>query len=266
MKLSVGLTSLVGHVSTYAERFDLLELRFEPGRTALSAKALRKLRAAAPESLGFSLLVPQSVTGPLLENPAGIEPLLEAAEILRASTIVVQTGAEVGPSPRARTRLSSLVEKLSSGERRVAWEPRGPWEPEVAREMADEHGFLLVEDLSMVEQEPAPVVYTRLRLPGPGAALRASAIERLAVQIALAEEAVVIIEGRASARARSLIKRAVKDAEALLDEEDGLEEDSELDDVEGEEAFEAFDEDDASGEDDEDEPDEDEAPEPKGRR
>jgi hypothetical protein len=213
MKLYVGLTNLVGHVANYAERFDLLEVRYEPER-GQSAKALRRLRATAPEELVISLLLPPQVSSPMLEKPELVAPVLETAEILRARFLVVQTGSEVGPSPRARGRLAALARALTSGERRVAWEPRGPWEPEVASAMAREHGLVLVEDLSMVDGMPSEPIYTRLRVPGPGAALRGGAIERLAEQLTQAQQAYVVIEGRGSARARSMINQAVAAAVA----------------------------------------------------
>lgn len=127
--------------------------------------------------------------------------------------------------------------------------------------MAEQHGFLCVEDLSMVQAPPTEVVYTRLRVLGPGAALRASALERLAVQLALVEEAVVVIEGRASGRARGLVARAVKDAEALLDEEDDGLEEHEVDlgegstdeDFEDDEPSEDFEDEDSTDEDSTDE-------------
>jgi uncharacterized protein YecE (DUF72 family) len=253
MKLYVGLTNLIGHVATYAERFDVLEVRYEPER-GQTAKGLRRLRATAPEKLVFSVLIPPQVSSPALEKPELLAPVLEIAELLRARFLVVQTGSDVGPSPRARGRLAALARALTSGDRRVAWEPRGPWEPEVASAMARENGLVLVEDLSMVDAQPSELVYTRLRVPGPGAALRGGAIERLAEQLTDAQEAYVVIEGRGSARARSMITQAVAAAvAAAADESD----DSELEEDDFEPLSGSL-EDDEEDFDDEDGDDEDE--------
>jgi hypothetical protein len=132
--------------------------------------------------------------------------------------------------------------------------------------MARENGLVLVEDLSMVDAQPSELVYTRLRVPGPGAALRGGAIERLAEQLTEVREAYVVIEGRGSARARSMITQAVAAAvAAAADESDdsGLEEDDEFEPLSGsleddEEDLDADDEDaDDEDADDEDADDED---------
>lgn len=228
MLLYVGLTALLGNVDRYADHFDLLELRFDPGSPP-SPKSLRRLRASAPERLVFCLLVVPSLTSKALEDPERLKPALEAAEMLKAGWIVLQTGSEIGPSARVRARLAALATRCAAPDRRVAWEARGPWEPEVARQVARATGITLIEDLSMVEAPPTSLIYTRLRVPGPGAALRSGALERLASQIAGAEECLVVIEGRASARARSKIQQALRAARALEDEDqlaDGLDDDA----------------------------------------
>ncbi|HEY8943112.1 MAG TPA: DUF72 domain-containing protein, partial [Polyangiaceae bacterium] len=227
MQLYVGLTTLIGHVSRYADRFDLLEFRFDPSRPP-TTKALRRLRASAPEELLFSVLVPAALTAGGLEEPERLAPVLEAAELLRARWIVLQTGADVGPSPRARARLTALAARCAGSNRRVAWEPRGPWEPEAAHAFARTAGITAVEDLSMVEAPSSGVVYTRLRVPGPGAQLRGSALERLAERIADAEECYVVVEGRASGHARSRIEQALGIAVAALEEENEDEAEEEL--------------------------------------
>lgn len=255
MQLNVGLTNLVGHVSRYAERFDVLELRFDPARLP-TTKALRRLRAAAPEKLVFSALVPPGLSGPALEHPERLDAALELLDVLGARWVVIQTGSEVGPSARAPARLTTLARKLEGPTRRVAWEPRGPWEPAVAHAAAREMGVTLVEDLSMVDAPPSAVVYTRLRVPGPGAALRSSALERLAERIADSNEVYVIIEGRGSARARSLIERALGVAIANAeDEEDdmayGVTEDDAFESPRGLASPDEFDGEDSDVEDDE---------------
>ncbi len=271
MRLRVGLTSLHGSVEGYTRRFDFLELRAEPGRLPTS-KTLRKLRGESRERVAFALLVPPAGVVRLSESPADVEALEAAAEALGAEWIVLQTGPDLGPSARGRTRLKALSARLANDSRRVAWEPRGPWEPETgggggragggrggagaARGFAGAVGITLVEDLSQVPGGGERVVYTRLRVQGPGARLASSALSRLGEELAGAEQAYVVVEGRGSPSARARIEQAIREAEALEGDESELEEVDfgDADEDEDEEGFE--DEDEAAeleGEDDEDE-------------
>src|SRR5512132_3840753 len=102
MRLHVGLTTLTGSIERYAERFDLLELRAEPGRLP-SPKALRRIRMGAPK-LALSFLFPPRVVADALNSPAALDPLLASADAAEASWLVLQTGPEVGPSQRSRAR------------------------------------------------------------------------------------------------------------------------------------------------------------------
>lgn len=208
MQLSVGLTAFSGHIQRYADRFDLLEFRFDPEKPP-SARSLKRLRGTAPAGLTFCILSVPSLTAGALQDPERLALVLETAEILKAPWLVLQTGPEVGPSSRVRARLAALARQAEGHGHRIAWEPRGPWEPEVAREFAGQSGIIFVEDLSMVEAPPSRTIYTRLRVPGPGAGLRGGALEKLARQIRDAEECFVVIEGRASGHARSRIRQAV---------------------------------------------------------
>jgi len=240
MRLLVGLTSLIGSVERYADRFDLLELRADPKRLP-STKALRKLHASAPK-LVTSLLLPHDQSGAALESADRATPFVEAADALGASWVVVQTGAEFGPSQRARQRLENLLERFRADGRRLAWEPRGPWEPEVAVAQAITWGVALVQDLSVFAGTGESVVYTRLRALGPGAALKNGALEHLAEELETADEAVVVVEGNPSGKARSRIGRVVLGAVAEREEAGAAEDDEELD--EEEELDEDFEEDD----------------------
>ncbi len=216
MRLLVGLSSLTGSIQRYAERFDALELRADSERLP-PPRTLRKLRSAAP-TLVTSLLVSPKHTLKLFDDEAASEPLLASAEALGASFIVLQTGPELGPSRRTRTRLEALATRLRAESRRIAWEPHGLWEDEVAREAAAALNLTLVQDLSATEGNHEAKVYTRLRAMGPGAQLKVAALEALADELSGAEEAVVIIEGKPSLRARSRVRQIVESALAFADE------------------------------------------------
>jgi uncharacterized protein YecE (DUF72 family) len=232
MQLFVGLTLLTGGIERYAGRFDLLEFRADPRRLP-TLKTLRRMRATAPK-LRFSILVPPALTAAALDAPDRILPILESAEAVGASFIVLQTGPELGPSPRMRARLAALVKRMEAPGRSICWEPHGPWEEATAWEQAEALGMLFVQDLSVAEATPNTLVYTRLRSLGPGAALKGSALTHLAEQLSEVEQAFIVIEGRPSPRARARILRILDlNASALSDDED--------------------DDDDADGDDDEDE-------------
>jgi uncharacterized protein YecE (DUF72 family) len=243
MRLKVGLTAINGSIEEYAKRFDVLELRADPKRLP-SDKALRRLRSTAGDSVDFALLVPAELAGRALENADEIAPMLATAEAIGPKWIVIQTGHSVGSSQRTRGRLQSLVERLAHSGRHIGWEPRGPFEPELARGWSRELGIVLVEDLSRVDDaEPGPLVYTRLRAEGSGARLAGSALERLGEQLAGSEEAWVVIEGRPSAKARARVRRAIQRQVGLEADELEAEELEDGANDEEDEEFEGSDED-----------------------
>jgi uncharacterized protein YecE (DUF72 family) len=208
------LTAIGGSIEEYAKRFDLLELRADPKRLP-SDKALRRLRSGAGDRVEFALLLPAELVGRALESTDALTAALGTAAAIEPQWIVIQTGHTVGSSQRVRGRLEALAERLEQPGRQIGWEPRGPFEPELARSWSRELGITLVEDLSRVDGEPEPLVYTRLRAEGPGARLAGSALERLAEQVAAAEAVSVVIEGRPSARARARIRRAIEEQAGL---------------------------------------------------
>jgi hypothetical protein len=234
MRLHVGLTTLTGSIERYAERFDLLEFRAEPGRLP-STKALRRIRSGAPK-LSFSLMFPPRVMSEALNAPTALDTMLASADLLEASWLVLQTGPEMGPSQRARSRLEAFVKHVARDGRQIGWEPHGMWEEPAALEFALGLGIHYVQDLAVATGAQLPVVYTRLRTPGPGAALRASALEKLAEELTETEEAFVVVEGRPTQKTRARIRRALAEAAALEgafgDEEELAAEDEELEDEE----------------------------------
>jgi hypothetical protein len=176
-----------------------------------------------------------------LETPAELAGTISLATAVDPGWIVFQTGSTVGPSSRVRTRLEALVSSLALPKRRVAWEPRGPFEADVAREWCNALGITLVEDLSQVDEAIlSKSVYTRLRAEGAGARLAEGALEVLAERLAAAEEAYVVLEGRGSPKAKTRIRQAIESQLGLAaravgaddDEADDDEVDDEVDDEE----------------------------------
>jgi hypothetical protein len=227
MQLHVGLTTVTGSIERYAERFDLLELRIDPEKLPPNP-TLRKMRARAPK-LVTSFFLPGRALSALLPAPDAIQPILAAADVLGASWFVLQTGTDLGPSQRTKDRLAALSERLLGSSRKVAWEPHGIWDDQGSEEYAAALGISLVQDLSVTRGAGPDVIYTRLRSLGPGAQLRSSALEHLAIEIGDAEQAFVVIEGRPSQRARSRIERVVIGTNAALQDGDEDEDDDDSD-------------------------------------
>jgi uncharacterized protein YecE (DUF72 family) len=205
MELHVGTSALGGGIEKYATRFDLVELRAEPGRLPRASK-LTEMRKSVGADFVFSIVLPRSVSS--LEQKPGHEGdlayALDAANALSAQWIVLRTEASVMPSSRTRRRLSELVASLGGG-RRIAWEPSGVWEEQEAIALATELDAHLVRDASREELPPDEVVYTRLRALGR-TSLSVDALELCAERIVECESACVVIEGEGVARAAKSLR------------------------------------------------------------
>jgi uncharacterized protein YecE (DUF72 family) len=198
-RLWVGTDALRGSIERYAQRFDLLELGAEPGRTPRRA-LLRSYAAHAPRDFAFSVRLPRTAAE-LAEDEPREEPILHAlgaAEALAARFLVVQTPASATPGRRTRERLARLVERLGR-DRRVAWEPRGAWQDADAEALASELGLQLVRDLTRTPAPEGDVLYARLG--AFGGRLGADALGRAAESISSSREAYVVISGAAASRA-----------------------------------------------------------------
>src|SRR5262245_7692528 len=139
MDLYVGQPAILGEITRYAERFDLLELRAEPGRLPRPAK-LKAWAETVPERFAFSLMLPRSLAGLDSEKPAEpeVEAFLRSAAAIGARWIVLQTPPSATPSARTRRRLVALLERLPREPWAIAWEPRGLWEDPAAEALAAE--------------------------------------------------------------------------------------------------------------------------------
>jgi uncharacterized protein YecE (DUF72 family) len=203
MQLHVGQARLRGDFARYAARFDLLEVKAVSGRIPRAAR-LREWASVAPQGFQFSVVLGERVSG-LDGSPAAAEELAFArkcAEALGARWYLVPTPPTVSPSQRSRAKLRELFAALANEGRRIAWEPRGAWEPEVAAAFAAELDVVLVQDLSQeVAAGVAAARYVRLRGVGAGARVTAGALERVAERVEGAEQVLVVLEGEGAARA-----------------------------------------------------------------
>jgi hypothetical protein len=208
----------------------------------------------------FSLVVPGALgnlsTGE--EAAKAWKSAQQVARVLRARWWVVRTPAEVRPTTRARQELGVLFERLKEGGMRVAWEPRGLWEPDTAGATADALGVHLVLDVGREAPRPGKVLYTRLLALGKAARIGLSLADRVAERAHAFEEAFIAVEGKGAQEIQKALgaERAMDELDAQADELEGEEHDAsaeeldegELDDGDDEHA----EDDDGLDEDDED--------------
>lgn len=221
MQLHVGQAALRGDIARYARRFDLLELRAEPGKLP-KLKVLREWAKVVPERFVFSVMLPR-IVGTLEPQPELEEALgsaLSTADALSAKWLVLQTPPTVMPSSRTRKRLAELVQRLAGTKRRVAWDPRGVWQDEETNGLAEELGVVVVRDLTRQEPGLGDTAYCRLVALGEASRVRSGAVERLFENIVNFEDAYVVIEGDGAVRAAQLLRRLAGESEAILEEED----------------------------------------------
>lgn len=100
-KLYVGQSSLRGTLGKYKSRFNLLELRAEPGRVPRRG-LLQRWSEEAGEDFAFSVMLSRHVGQLDKDCAAAIQLGQDAADALNARWIVVQTDPTVGPSQRSR--------------------------------------------------------------------------------------------------------------------------------------------------------------------
>jgi len=215
MRLRIGQSRLRGDVSRYAQSFDLLEVRAEPGTLPRPGR-LREWRARVPKEFVFSVRLPAAVaelrTDP--ESDTALRYALRAAEALQAEWLLLSTPAAVTPAARTHRRLSALGDGLGRSSLRLAWEPAGLWEPEAAERVARELGYHLVCDLLRGKPPAGDTLYTRLRGLG-GARFGVGAAERLAETVAQRREAYVVVEASGARRGASALRSAVAEIAAV---------------------------------------------------
>ncbi|HEY3235054.1 MAG TPA: DUF72 domain-containing protein [Polyangiaceae bacterium] len=214
LDLRVGLSSLRGELARYAERYDLLELRADPQRLPRLAE-LRRYKTRVGTRFVFAVALPSSI-GELNAQPGSNPALsyaLTVADALEASWLLLQTPASVSPSDSCRRRLADLLKGLRDSRRRIAWEPRGVWDPEQAARFSQELGVALVCDLTRVPPPPgitassSGVVYSRFLSLG-SARIRGAALERAAESLRGFREAYVVMDGPDAARSARAFRQA----------------------------------------------------------
>ena len=214
-RVLVGLPTLTGDIKNYKKRFDLVELR--PIDHSLPRVAtLRTWRKAVPPGFVFSVVLPKVVSElvPGAELDRALSEALEVATAVEARCILLQTPVSVRPTATNKKRLAAVIEALPRDGVVRAWEPSGIWEHEEALPVARSVGALLVVDAARDAPPPGPIVYTRLRAIGKGAALGATAMAELADRLRGRREAFVVVEGGDAARVKASLASALSKTRA----------------------------------------------------
>ena len=195
-RLLVGLPALLGDIQRYKKRFDMVELRPVDSSIPRSA-TLRGWRKNVPPGFVFSVVLPRAV-GEVVEGPdldEALEVSLSTAIAVEARCLVLATPATFRPTAQNRKRLLALFARLPQEGVVIAWEPAGIWERDDVIAVARSAGVIPVLDAAREPIPPGPIVYTRLRTLGKGAALGSAAIQRVADHLRGRREAFVIVEG-----------------------------------------------------------------------
>lgn len=151
-------------------RFAELDLRDPLPR----AGTLRKWREDLPEGFVIALRAPrqalESAAGPLRASPErdwALRWMLDAADALTASWVLLPTPPALTPGARSRELLQELAQSLPRSEgRNWAWAYSGAWEAEQAERVAAELGLVCAFDPLESERPPGDLVYARLRALG----------------------------------------------------------------------------------------------------
>src|SRR5437763_16841078 len=177
----IGARRLESNLSAYAKRFDFLEVHMPSrGQPAPTHATLRKWRKQVPPHFDFSVILGPAASalkaGPELDRD--LEEAMAAADVLQARCMLMVTPASVTPALVWRDRLARVAERIKRDATYVAWEPRGLWENEDARRLAQKLDVLLVVDPLRDTPAEGAVFYGRLRALGETRSFGATALER----------------------------------------------------------------------------------------
>jgi uncharacterized protein YecE (DUF72 family) len=154
-----GCAGARGPLETYARRFDVLELDVLDRAARPKKGTLEKWRKEAGPSLIVSIVAPRALAAvrPGEALDAALADLLDAQRKLQARWVLVQTPVEVTPSELQKERLLAAIARIkegTGGSARVAWEPRGMWEPSDAAKLCRANDVDLALDPLVDPREP----------------------------------------------------------------------------------------------------------------
>jgi len=206
----IGAKRLESTLASYAKRFDFLEVPM-PARDkpAPSLATLRRWRKQVPPHFDFSVVVGPAASElkPGAELDHDLETALHAADALQARCMSVVTPPSVTPAAVWRERLAKLAARLARDATLLAWEPRGVWETDDARRLAQKLGLVLVVDPLRDPVPDGPVCYARLRALGETRSYGVSALERVVAAVGVRRDAYVVIETQSALAECKLLRR-----------------------------------------------------------
>ena len=213
-RVHIGKRAVQGHLESYAQRFDMVEVRPDLDAPVRPA-ALKKWRASVPAPFVFSVVLPTAVFDARNDKLAhqALDQSLEVARLLQSPVIVIATPVSFTPTSSNRRRLAALVAKLPDDVVRLAWEPAGLWELEEARAIASNLKLTLVTDAAREQLPPGPIAYTRLRGLGDARRMSSARLERVLDNLRGRREAYVVIETDGASHVAKALREGLQQTE-----------------------------------------------------
>jgi len=183
----IGCCGWAGSQSRYFSQFPVIEIQstfYDPPASEVAAR----WRAIAPAGFAFCIKAwqlithtPSSPTYRRLRCPVkpqdrdslgsfrdteGVwrawEKTREIAEVLQAKVVVFQCPASFRATPENLRNISLFFRKIGTQPFRMAWEPRGPWPPELIHELCKAHGLIHCVDPFVNRSVYGDALYWRL--------------------------------------------------------------------------------------------------------
>ena len=250
----IGCSGFTGQISTYARRLSFVELS-STFTQKHRKKYIEKLRADGG-ALQFSVKAFYQATHPHssplyrqfpFEGPADARPLLglfqdstwvreayqktkEAADLLKAKSILFETPIEFTPSKENQERFLRFFSEIDRAERLMVWYPRGPWDLEQMEAVAKKANVVIAYEpqLTPMDDDERPpegdIGYFLLR--GPSGRRRRYAAFELESYLRLAsqyKQCFVVFSHDAAfsdATALSQMQKSIPLEDLLLDEDE----------------------------------------------
>jgi uncharacterized protein YecE (DUF72 family) len=233
----IGAKQLRGTITSYAKRFDLLEVRMaNPGASGggsgekpragsgavqdagPSVTTLRRWRKSVPPHFHFAVVAGPHLSRVRLTDDAEreLEAARQAIDALQARCFVLRTPPEITPTALWRERIAKVVARVPHDVTHFVWEPSGVWETSDAKAQAQAWGAVLAVDPLRDPVPAGPVAYLRLRALGETHAFGAAALERAMTAVGPRREVFVILESDSALaeakRLRELARRSPAEA------------------------------------------------------
>ncbi len=232
MDLFVGQTSLKGDFRRYAREFNYVELLAEP-QVLPNIKKVKALAGETRGSIQFGVVLsPRVWEGSHDELHAYFKKVVAACAPV---WIIARTPATVRPGPASERELAKKFADLRplAGNARLAWEPRGLWQPATIARFAQDLEVTPVWDGQSLPASGLGegTAYVRFAELGVGARVNEGRLERLAVKAEHCEALYVVVEGRGAQRTRQILQGIFADPFAGLGDDEVGETDVETRDI-----------------------------------